>query len=137
MLRNSMATTNTGKPSGDVTILVVDDDAMLLRMTQIVLDDLGYGVQLAASGADAMRQIDEAQGAFNLVVLDQRLPDREGLSVMREAKQQYPELRFMLVTGYATEDVVEEMLAAGAVRVLNKPYDIDQFADAVKQAMHA
>ena len=138
MLRSmGMESTKPTKSSKDIAILVVDDDAMLLRMNQIVLDDLGYRVQLAASGTEALDRIGENQGAFDLVVLDQRLPDREGLSVMREAKQLYPDLRFMLVTGYAAEDVVAEMLAAGAVRVLDKPYDIDQFADAVKNAIES
>jgi two-component system cell cycle sensor histidine kinase/response regulator CckA len=126
---------NAIKPAEQVHILVVDDDALVLRMTQIVLDDLGYRVRLATSAAEAMQCIEADRGAFDLVVLDQRLPDREGLSVLREAKARYPSLRFMLVTGYATEEVVQEMMAAGAVKVLDKPYDIDQFADAVRVAM--
>lgn len=125
------------KPSEEVAILVVDDDAMLLRMTQIVLEEIGYRVVLAATGQEALERIDAVSGDFGLVVLDQRLPDREGASVMREARQRYPSLRFMLVTGYVTDDVVREMIAAGAVGVLDKPYDIDQFAEAVKQAIKA
>lgn len=126
---------NAIKPAGQVNILVVDDDSLVLRMTQIVLDDLGYRVRLAMSAAEAMQCIEADDGAFDLVVLDQRLPDREGLSVLREAKGRYPSLRFMLVTGYATEEVVQEMMDAGAVKVLDKPYDIDQFADAVRVAL--
>lgn len=126
---------NTDKPTGQVSILVVDDDALVLRMTQIVLDDLGYRVRLATSAAEALQCIEAERGAFDLVVLDQRLPDREGLSVLREAKSRFASLRFMLVTGYATEEVVREMLEAGAVSVLDKPYDIDQFADAVHHAL--
>ncbi len=130
-----MGTTNQSKLGDDIPILVVDDDAMLLRMTEIVLSDLGYRVDLAASAADADRKIEAVQGGYALVVLDQRLPDRDGITVMRDAKERYPELRFMLVTGYATEDVIEQMMDAGAEGVLHKPYDIDQFAAAVKAAI--
>ncbi len=123
------------KPVRDIAVLVVDDDVMLLRMTQIVLEEIGYDVTLAADGAEAIESIRSANGSFDLVVLDQRLPDRDGLSVMKEAKEQFPDLKFMLVTGYATEEVVQEMLEAGAVRVLDKPYDIDRFASAVSGAI--
>ncbi|PKN44094.1 MAG: hypothetical protein CVU63_11285 [Deltaproteobacteria bacterium HGW-Deltaproteobacteria-20] len=123
------------KPRGQHSILVVDDDALVLRMTQMVLDEMGYQVDVAVSGAEALARIDTQQGAFDLVVLDQRLPDREGISVMREARKRFPDLRFMLVTGYSTDEIVRDMMDAGAIRVLDKPYDIEELTTAVETAL--
>lgn len=134
---DSDMTNGAVKDPSQTSILVVDDDSLLLRMTEIVLQGLGYRVVLAASGEAAWDRLQEASGAFDLVVLDQRLPDREGVSVMRDAIASWPALRFLLVTGYATDEMLLEFRAKGASAVLEKPYDIDAFADAVQRILRA
>jgi DNA-binding NtrC family response regulator len=135
MDRDSDMTKRVAKEPGETSILVVDDDSLLLRMTEIVLQGLGYRVVLAASGQAAWERLEEANGAFDLVVLDQRLPDREGVSVMRDARASWPALRFLLVTGYATDEMLSEFRIRGASAVLEKPYDIDAFSDAVQRVL--
>lgn len=119
------------------SILVVDDDPLLLRMTQIVLDGLGYRVLLASSGRQALETIDAEGGRLDLVVLDLRMPDMDGMTVLREARTRFPSLRVLLVTGFASDNVLQQLDESGAVGVLEKPYDVDTFADAVQKALPA
>jgi CheY-like chemotaxis protein len=117
------------------TILVVDDDPMLLRMTQIVLSDLGYVVTSASDGGDALRKVDQAQGKFDLVILDMRMPDMDGIAVLERVHLKWPLLRVLLVTGYASDGILQETRSKGAVGVLEKPYDPDTLAETVKRVL--
>lgn len=121
--------------SSHESILVVDDDPLLLRMTQIVLDGLGYRVLLASSGRQALELIAREEGKLDLVVLDLRMPDMDGMTVLREARGTFPKLRVLLVTGFATDNVLQTLAESGAVGVLEKPYDVDTFAAAVQKAL--
>ncbi len=121
--------------SRPVTILVVDDDPLLLRMTEIVLDGLGYRVLLASSGRHALDRVEQEQGSLDLMVLDLRMPDMDGMTVLREARKRHPGLRVLLVTGYASDNVLQTLQEVGAVGVLEKPYDVDTFAEAVQKAL--
>jgi CheY-like chemotaxis protein len=118
---------------GAGSILVVDDDPMLLRMTQIVLTELGYHVTLAADGGEAIRKVDQAQGKFDLIILDMRMPDMDGLTVLERVHNSWPSLRVLLVTGYASDGIQEETRSRGAVGVLEKPYDPDTLAELVQR----
>jgi DNA-binding NtrC family response regulator len=114
------------------SILVVDDDAMLLRMTQIVLTEMGYDVSVAASGQEAISAIESADGRFGLVILDMRMPDMDGTAVLERVHGRWPRLKVLLVTGLASREVVLATTAKGAVGVLEKPYYPDTLADKVK-----
>jgi CheY-like chemotaxis protein len=126
--------TDTSQVSGPdrASILVVDDDPMLLRMTQIVLTDLGYGVTPVADGRVALRTVDDAQGKFDLMILDMRMPDMDGLTVLERVHAAWPALKVLLVTGYAADGIIEATHAKGAVGVLEKPYDPDTLAATVQ-----
>ncbi|MCU0691820.1 MAG: response regulator [Polyangiaceae bacterium] len=123
------------KSSSKRVVLVADDDPLLLRMNEIVLSELGFTVVLAASGREAQQRLADAGGAIDLVVLDQRMPDMDGTTVMREALKQWPGLRILLVTGYATEEVMRDSKRAGVSEVLEKPYDIHTLSKAVMRVL--
>ena len=116
-------------------ILAVDDEVFVLQVTETILSDLGYEVQTASSGTAALRRIDACDGAFDLVIIDHRLTDRSGVEVIEDCRAKYPALPFMLVTGYASYDVVEEASRAGVNKVLEKPYDWNTLADAVRDVL--
>ncbi|MCL2823258.1 MAG: response regulator [Polyangiaceae bacterium] len=128
-------TDTTDKEENQHTILVVDDDTLLLQMTRMILEALGYNVEIAATGAEALACFDRHAGGYSLVVLDQRLTDCNGIDVIRAARGRYPSLPFLMVTGLCTEEVIRTCLAAGAVGVVAKPYQLDEFEVAVKTAI--
>ncbi len=117
------------------SILVVDDDPMLLKMTALILNDRSYKVTLAATGREAIDAAHLAGGAFDLVILDMRLPDMDGSDVLKELRAVWPTLRVLSTTGYAPESTVRSLLDAGVVSVLEKPYDPDQLGEAVRRAL--
>jgi CheY-like chemotaxis protein len=127
--------TDRSNASENATILVVDDDPMLLRMTQLVLSEAGYRVTTAANGREAMRNLDDSQGAFDLMILDMRMPDMDGITVLERVHARWRGLKVLLVTGYAAEGVMESTRAMGAVGVLEKPYDPDTLASTVRQIL--
>jgi CheY-like chemotaxis protein len=127
-----MTATSHTTATAPASILVVDDDPMLLRMTQIVLTDLDYSVTPVSDGREAIRTIDEAQGKFDLVILDMRMPDMDGVTVLERVHAKWPALKVMLVTGYASDGILQATQALGAVGVLEKPYDPDTLAATVQ-----
>lgn len=116
-------------------VLAVDDEECVLQVTEAILADLGYEVQTASCGAAALRLIDACDGTFDLVIIDHRLMDRSGIQVIEDCRAKYPTLPFMLVTGYASHDVVEEATRVGVNRILEKPYDLSTLADAVRDVL--
>lgn len=127
-----MSDSASSQSSPAPSILVVDDDAMLLRMTQLVLADCGYRITTAASGLDALRVISDAAGVFDLVILDMRMPDMDGMEVLERVHARWAGLRVMLVTGYAADGILEANRHKGVVAVLEKPYDPETLAAAVR-----
>jgi CheY-like chemotaxis protein len=114
------------------TILVVDDDPMLLRMTDIVLRDGGYRVIMATDGASALRAIERDAGAIDLVILDRRMPGMDGLEVLERIRRRGSDMRVLLVTGYAPESATDDASADGVTALLQKPYDPQDLLSAVR-----
>lgn len=116
-------------------ILVVEDEQLVLQVTEMILVDLGYDVHVAMSGAQALEKVEAQQGQFDLVIIDQGLPDLDGISVVKQAVARFPGLRFMIATGYASDEIVEGARDAGIAYVLDKPYDVEQLAEAVRYVL--
>lgn len=117
------------------TVLVVDDDPLLLNMTEVVLKGMGAQVLLAPSGAEALAHMERQADGIDLVVLDVRMPDMDGTVVLRQARAKWPSMRVLLVTGYATQEVLDSFRREGAVGVLEKPYDIETLVKTITKAL--
>jgi signal transduction histidine kinase/CheY-like chemotaxis protein len=83
-----------------MSILVVDDDMLVLMGTQAMLEDLGHTVVSASSGADALRILKD-RSDIDLLITDQAMPQMPGLALAHEAKALHPELPIVIATGYA------------------------------------
>lgn len=116
-------------------ILVVDDDPTLLRLSGMVLTDLGYEVTVSSTGNEAIEAAERAEGAFDLVVLDVRMPDMDGLTVLARLRERWPGIKVLVVTGFATEIAVRTLLENGAAGVLAKPYDGQELAVSVRSVL--
>lgn len=112
------------------TLLLVEDDASVQASLQLVLDT-DYEVHSAAtvrSGIDLFERLNPS-----LVVLDLRLPDGDGLEVLREIRFRKPQAPVIIVTGYASMKTVEEALRLGASDYLHKPFDGRKLKARVRQ----
>lgn len=101
------------------TILVIDDDPGFRKLLETILSGEGYTVETGASVAEAIRAGNRRQ--FDLVISDLKLPDGDGLQILRWWKEHMPETPVIMVTGFGTVASAVEAMKLGAVDYLGKP----------------
>ncbi|MCA9752017.1 MAG: response regulator, partial [Gemmatimonadetes bacterium] len=116
-------------------ILVVDDEPAFREMIQIILEEDGHSVKLAANGIEALKALRHETKSLTLVILDLRMPGIDGLGVLDELQQLAPDLPVLVTTGYASAEEKEEALARGADRLLEKPYRVADLRTAVAEVL--
>jgi two-component system response regulator GlrR len=114
-------------------LLVVDDDADMLRLLSMRLNSAGYRVSTAASAEAALAQLDIERP--QLVLSDVRLPGRDGLALFDEVRQRHPSLPVILLTAHGTIPDAVEATARGVFTYLTKPYDGKELLDKIAQAL--
>ena len=121
--------------SGDreICVLVVDDDRQVRRFVAESLRSLGYKVSDIDSGAAALGLLADQQRHFDLLVADFAMPGMNGAELARRAKQQRPDLRVLMVSGYADTAVIDAEL--GEPHLLRKPFDLAELGAAVADVL--
>jgi len=109
----------------DVQILVVDDNQDLADGLAMILEDDGHQVEIAYDGATVLR-LTESQ-RFDMAFLDVKLPDANGLDLLRQIRKTQPDLRGYLMTGFRVEQLMGELIESGRVVVLRAPFGADDF----------
>lgn len=117
--------------SSPAMILLVDDDPMVREVTAAILDDLGYGVMEADSGAEALSVLGR-ENRIELVIADFAMPGMTGADLSRKVAEQRPGLPVLLVTGYADE---RALAAVGEDRLVLKPFRNEDLARKVRMAL--
>jgi DNA-binding NtrC family response regulator len=114
------------------TILVVDDEALIRWSLTERLHAEGYEVLEAETGSDA---VDKLREGVDLVLLDYRLPDTDGVSVLRKIKEFDADVLVIMLTAYASVDTAVEAMKLGAYHFANKPFNLDEIAALVERAL--
>jgi DNA-binding response OmpR family regulator len=125
--------TNAVKKSPRGYVLVVDDEQLLRWSVAETLTAHGYEVTEAGDARSAMQEIGDGDHT-DLVLLDMRLPDADDLRVLARIRQKAPQVPVILMTAFATREIVEEAATLGA-SVLGKPFDLDALAARVKNVL--
>jgi DNA-binding response OmpR family regulator len=105
-------------------VLCVEDDFDTQEMLRILLCERGYGFEVAGTSADALRLIQQKDIA--LVLLDNMLPDGNGVELCRQVRKFDKQLPIVFVSGSANEDERQEALGSGANAFLTKPLALDK-----------
>jgi DNA-binding NtrC family response regulator len=114
------------------TILVVDDEQLIRWSLNDRLTQDGYRVVEASTAAEAL---DKYREGVDLVLLDYRLPDSDGLTVLKKIKDTDPEMLVILLTAFSSVDMAVEAMKAGAYHYANKPFNLDEMALLVEKAL--
>ncbi|MGQ0736734.1 MAG: sigma-54-dependent transcriptional regulator [Acidobacteriota bacterium] len=114
------------------TVLVVDDEQLIRWSLVERMHAEGYEVQEAATGGDALRKASEG---VDLVLLDYKLPDLDGVTVLRRIKEVDPDVLVIFLTAYASVETAVEAMKEGAFHFANKPFDLDDVAFMVARAL--
>ena len=114
-------------------ILVVDDDENIRNTMKAILEDEGYIVDLAADGNEAVQKTKKS--AYNIALLDIRLPDMEGVELLKLIKDTVPRTRKIMVTGYPSMQNAISALNKNADAYLIKPIDIENLLNTVKEQL--
>ena len=114
-------------------ILVMEDDLSVAKGLEMVLTEDGFDVNLAGTGELAMDAF--RQKRFDLLVADLRLPDINGMEIIRKIKEQTPETEVVVITGYGTTETAVEAMKLGVSDFLPKPFTEDQIKAAIDKAL--
>ena len=117
------------------TILVVEDDEALREMTAYMLKKLGFSVLSAASGEQALDLFRRRHAEVDLVLLDVVLGDVTGDEVMRNMQELSPEVKVLVTSGFRKEDEPRQLLDAGALGFLKKPFGVQELRRMVGEAL--
>jgi PAS domain S-box-containing protein len=122
-------------PGGRETVLVVEDDAQVRRLTASRLEDLGYRVVQCADGAGALQVIESAQ-SVDLLFSDVVMPGGlNGRQLAEAARQRRPNLRILLTSGYADGALADRAAGSETFSILTKPYDKRALAERIRAAL--
>lgn len=118
----------------DRSILIVDDDTNLTYVLTRLLEQSGYRVESTITGIQAVNTYRD-QG-FDLALIDLRLPDINGLSVMEEIKKFHPEARVVIMTAFGDKETAVRAFRLGAAEYLEKPFENRELLDVVENSLN-
>ena len=102
------------------SILIVDDDEMMRSFLSTILEEEGHHIELAGNGKEGLVKLSTT--AFDMVITDLRMPDISGLDLMRKARKDKPDTKWIVITAYGSIGSAVEAVKAGASDYLTKPF---------------
>jgi CheY-like chemotaxis protein len=117
--------------ASSIKVLLVDDEPQFRASTKKILDRRGFLTLAAGSGDEALALLSENP---EVVVLDIKMPGKDGLDVLQEIKERAAHLPVIMLTGHGSGEAAQVALEKGAYDFLNKPCDIDILASRIKKA---
>jgi len=109
------------------SILVIDDDTMILDAIKTIFEDMGYSVQTTP---DPIRGTEVAVSQdFDLILTDIRMPSRNGAEITETVRAKKPKARILVTTANPNDPLAERAIKAGAIGLLKKPFEIAKILD--------
>ncbi len=114
-------------------ILLIDDEEAMCRMLEAIMADRGYAATTYSRAYEAMEAF--AQGQYDLVITDVKMPVMDGLEVLQRVKETDPSLPVIMITAHATVDMSIQALRKGAYDILTKPFEPEELLSRVRNAL--
>ncbi|MDA3895952.1 MAG: sigma-54 dependent transcriptional regulator [Desulfobacteraceae bacterium] len=114
-------------------ILIIDDESAIRSGVRLSLVDEGWSVDTSATGTDGLNQA--LTGAYDVILLDIKLPDISGMEILKTLRLQQPDVYVIMMTGFATVPNAVKALKIGAYNYIAKPFSSDEIILAVKKAL--
>ena len=118
-----------------IKLLLVDDEEGFVNVLTKRLSLRGIHATVALSGTESIQLLSETE--FDVVVLDLKMRDLDGIAVLRIIKKQYPGIAVIMLTGHGSEIAATEGIKAGAFDYLTKPCDIEELINKISAAVEA
>ncbi len=119
---------------GQPTVLVVDDEEPVQDLFKLFLKKSGFSRQIVGTGKEALNAISKQK--FDLCFLDLQLPDITGDEIYTIARERYPDLPIVVITGYPDSQMLDNILKHGPVTVLKKPLKVEQLQQTLRFLGH-
>ncbi|HEC97552.1 MAG TPA: sigma-54-dependent Fis family transcriptional regulator [Nitrospirae bacterium] len=113
-------------------VLVIDDEAIVRISCQRVLTPEGYNVVATSRGDEAIELL-ENEG-FDVVLTDLKMPDMDGIEVLKIIKERWPDIQVIIITGYGTISTAVEAIKLGAFEYIEKPFTPEAILKVVTKA---
>jgi two-component system cell cycle sensor histidine kinase/response regulator CckA len=127
----------SGEPQGlgSGTVLLVDDEALILKYCQEMISSLGFTVVSTQNSIEAIDLFKQQPGGFDLVILDMVMPGMNGLELFYALEKIDPQLKVIITTGYAVDDRISKLVAGGRHGCLRKPYGRSDLSEMITQIL--
>jgi len=132
-LEQRTAARNAVLEAGSGTVLVVDDEPMVLAFVEVGLKRLGYHVLTAVDGRQACEVYSSHSREIDIVLLDLVMPGITGLEACRRLREINPNVKVILSSGYSSDEVSGEARQAGALGFIGKPYSLEELSGALRR----
>lgn len=121
--------------TGTESILIIDDESPVRNVLSVSLQHLGYKVDTASSGVEGLEKYTDGQTQYDLVILDMLMPVLSGEKVFFKLKSIRNDIKVLLVSGYASEEAVNHVLASGGLDFIQKPFTIEELSKRVRACL--
>jgi signal transduction histidine kinase/ActR/RegA family two-component response regulator len=120
---------------GHETVLLVDDEQMIMDVGREMLTALGYKVILASNGKQAIELYKENQGRIDMVILDLIMPEMGGAAVYENLKAINPRVKVLLSSGYSADTQANQVLKKGCDGFIQKPFDVRELSAKIRDVL--
>jgi CheY-like chemotaxis protein len=120
---------------GNETILLVDDEDMIIEVGERMLASLGYTVLLARSGEEALDVYQRNGRKIDMIVLDMILPDMNGKEIYKRLKEANPDIKVLFASGYSMNNQTIEIVRGGCNGFIQKPYTMPQISQSIRKLL--
>ena len=116
------------------SVLIIDDENVICKGCKMILTEMGYVCDHSTAGADGLKTV--LSTPYDVLLLDMKLKDMNGMEILEKVKKAKPGLYVIVITGYSTVKNAVKAMKLGANDYISKPFNDDDIIDAVHNAFN-